>query len=280
MLAVIDKSRLTAFCNRVSKLENVYIVGMRGKNAARVEQLWRIDDPDGEGTWDVLELFRDIEQRLLMDPSTEPTFIRAKGMDAPHEVMDRVRMEPMDERTSDELENASSVGHLSVALGNTMREVLGTTERQLYEAQRELKEYRERCWSLMQKVTQLETLQEVGMRLDQLEADDEPDAADPMAQGWAMLSPMLQLMAAAKGRQQITTSASPAVEPQGEQPATDSDADTDTDVDWNADVANAIVDAVEQMCVERIDLVTDEHMTRLMATPLAGRISTFLGFGG
>lgn len=261
MLGISDKSALVAFCERVSKLENVYVIADRGKNAARARQVWRIDDP--ENCFDTGELFRDIESRLISDPSEENTFIRAMRLQT-GDRLDTVKIGPLEEPETNSLESASAVGHLSVALSGISRELVLSTERQLHESRAEIRELREENKELRDAVVQYAILERVGMRTDQLEAEGQPSE---MSEAWAFLHPLLTQVAS---RLLLT---GPQEGQEGQPEPQDVEIDCSGWVDRDAD---AVVTVLVAMSRQRPDLVTGARIERLMASPLGKLVANHL----
>lgn len=262
MLGTQCRSRLVAFCDRVSKLEEVYVVAKRGKNSARTEQVWRLDDP--EQCFDVGELMASIESRLLSDPSDLPTFVSALRYSS-GERMDHVRIEPIDQGDDDgKADGGAAILHLThtvVKLSNSIQTSAALDKASLqgrYDAL--LARYLEQG----EELAQLRALQAVGLQAHELEN------GSGMKEAFQVLSPFVQVVLgkmltgkkAAAAPKRIAGPAPEAPSPQETPPAEPIEVGAIDTSDWGQDDARALLAVLMRLADTRPELL-EEHLPAL-----------------
>lgn len=333
MMTTADRSRLVSFCDRVSKLENVYIVAKQGPNKAKVSQVWRMDSDDPAHCWDTRDLFDEICERYLQDPSDEYTYIQARRLKG-GDVLDKCNLSPLEGPPP----SSESDGALTVMSHSLTRIAEHAMDTVAFERMRQTQRYDKlikRHMQVSESLVELRTLDKVGAHLDELENDEGSNGE--ILQALAVFGPAL-LAAIGAGRdkrKRLEGPASPQPAPaQGppssppQEPVAPQDVDmsrfTEQDAagiiglaaqiglrrpdllspelvshlvpvfdavevevpqtvevevpdfdGWTPAAVEDVVALVEDVATHHIDMITDEHLARLIQ-PLQGRVAAYL----
>lgn len=317
MLKVECRSRLVSFCDRVSKVDDVYVVAKRGKNSARVQQVWRLDDPDK--CFDVGELMAAVESRLITDPSDMPTFVSAHRYGTGEQV-DHVRIEPVDEAAPEGGQDATSVLHLTHSLTRLAEGIQTSAALDRASLQSRYDRLHESYLEVVRENAELRAIQAADLQALEFEH------GSGMTEAMQVLSPFVQVvlgkMLAGKtpDRKQIAGPTDAPEPAEVERPAINEDeidtsgwgdddaqafmallaamarkrpellepylgtvrelfgelgAELPADTAWTPARADQVVAQVEELATHHVELITDEHLERLLQ-PLQGRVAAFL----
>lgn len=271
MLTTTDRSHLNQFCTRTAAIgDGVYVVAKRGKNAARLEQLFRVDPP-GEDGFDPGQLAHELTSRLAGNPSELPTWLwccRAGTADK----LDTVRLEPT-VTTDPDLQDSQSMGHLTHALTAMTRETMMANTQFAVNSQAALERLQDRYDELHERYIHAVEESATLRALDHVNAttadvlDEEPDEReDRMAQAWDMVMPLFQAAVAGTTRKMLTGPTQGAnASGNRAAPTTDEAEAIATLQKWGPDQAASLAATMTLVAQHRPDLLSEGVMAEIDA---------------